>query len=125
MCWWSNVGSLFLLNLEKIISKRFSLVPQSARDMILFLAILVALSQKSSGATHGKENCVRMTIVPRDSPVATAGTVVAAGDHEMSTWIFAIALACGIWYFFILVVQAIGFTQLYVNTFCNCEASLC
>ena len=118
-------GKLFAFEIEKIISKRFSLVPQSARDIILFLAFLVALSQKRSGVTHGKKNCVRMTIVPRDSSVATAGTVVAAGDYEMSTWIFAIALACGIWYFFILVVQAIGFTQLYVNMFCNCEVSLC
>jgi ceramide glucosyltransferase len=56
-----------------------------------------------------------MTIWPRDAPFATARAVEAAEDHEMSTWIFAIALACGSWYFFILVVQAIGFTQLWVK----------
>jgi hypothetical protein len=56
-----------------------------------------------------------MTIWPRDSPFATAKAVATADDHEMSTWIFAIALACGAWYVFILVVQTIGFTQLYVN----------
>jgi hypothetical protein len=53
-----------------------------------------------------------MTVWPRNAPFAAARAVEAAADHEMSTWIFAIALACGIWYFFILVVQAIGFTQL-------------
>ena len=34
----------------------------------------------------------------------------------MSAWITGIALVCGIWYFFILLVQIIGYTQLYVNT---------
>jgi hypothetical protein len=53
-----------------------------------------------------------MTVWPRNAPFAAARAVEAAADHEMSKWIFAIALACGIWYFFILVVQAIGFTQL-------------
>jgi len=47
-------------------------------------------------------------------PVATASAVVTAQYHEMSTLLFAIAVVCGIWYFFILLVQAIGFTQLYV-----------
>ncbi|KAG9243214.1 glycosyltransferase family 21 protein [Calycina marina] len=32
--------------------------------------------------------------------------------HVVSTAVFVIALACGIWTFFILLVQAIGFTQL-------------
>jgi hypothetical protein len=57
-----------------------------------------------------------MRIVSFDPSVATAGAVgIAAEDHEMSTWIFGIALACGIWYFLVLVVQAIGFTQLYMK----------
>ena len=56
-----------------------------------------------------------MTLWPRDAPFATAIAVEAAEDHDMSTWTFAIAFACGIWYFFILVVQAIGFIQLSVN----------
>ena len=58
-----------------------------------------------------------MGVFDPSSTVATADAVeIAAEDHEMSTLIFAIALACGIWYFFILVVQAIGFTQLYVES---------
>ena len=57
----------------------------------------------------------RMKISLRFTPVATPGAVVSAGHHEMSWWVFAIALACGIWYFFILVVQVIGFIKLYVN----------
>jgi hypothetical protein len=57
-----------------------------------------------------------MTVWPPDAIFATARAVGTTEDHEeMSTWIFAIALACGIWYFFILVVQAIGFTQLWVK----------
>jgi hypothetical protein len=57
-----------------------------------------------------------MTVWPGDAPFATARAVEAAEDHDMSAWIFAIALAFGIWYFFILVVQAIGFTQLSVKS---------
>jgi hypothetical protein len=49
------------------------------------------------------------------SPVATTEAVVSAEYHEMSTLLFIVALACGIWFFFIVLVQAIGFTQLYVN----------
>lgn len=56
-----------------------------------------------------------MTLRPRDSSVATAAAVVAATGHDMPTWLFAIALACGIWYLFIVLVQAIGFTQLYAR----------
>lgn len=33
----------------------------------------------------------------------------------MSTWVLAVAAACGSWYLFILVVQTIGFTQLSVK----------
>lgn len=33
-------------------------------------------------------------------------------DRDMPTWLLAVASACGIWFFFILVVQAIGTTQL-------------
>jgi ceramide glucosyltransferase len=56
-----------------------------------------------------------MTLWPRDAPFATAIAVEPAEDHDMSTWIFAIALACGIWYFLLLLVQAIGFIQLSVK----------
>ena len=56
-----------------------------------------------------------MTIGTSEFPVATAVAVVAAEGHEMSTWIYILALASGGWYIFILVVQAIGFTQLYVK----------
>jgi hypothetical protein len=53
-----------------------------------------------------------MTIVSKGSSVATAKAVVATEDNEMSTVMFGIALACGVWYFFILLVQGIGSTQL-------------
>jgi hypothetical protein len=57
--------------------------------------------------------------------VATASAVgVATENHEMSTGIFATALACGIWYFFILLVQAIGVTQLYVELSIGWKAML-
>jgi len=57
-----------------------------------------------------------MGVFGPSSTDATADAVgITAEDHEMSTLIFAIALACGIWYFFILVVQAIGFIQLYAK----------
>jgi ceramide glucosyltransferase len=36
-------------------------------------------------------------------------------DHDMSMWLFTIALAGGVWYFLILIIQAIGFTQLFVK----------
>lgn len=45
------------------------------------------------------------------APVATAVAVVPS-EYEMSTLIFTVALICGIWFFFIVLVQAIGFTQL-------------
>ncbi|TVY13065.1 Ceramide glucosyltransferase [Lachnellula arida] len=51
-----------------------------------------------------------------DSPkyvAITARAVEAAEQNAMETWTFGIALACGIWYFFIVLVQAIGSTQLY------------
>ena len=45
--------------------------------------------------------------------LATAFAVEAATpSHAMSAWVFGAALGSGIWYFFILLVQAIGFTQL-------------
>ena len=44
--------------------------------------------------------------------LATASAVEATAPHAMSAWVFGAALASGIWYFFILLVQAIGFTQL-------------
>jgi hypothetical protein len=56
-----------------------------------------------------------MTIWSRDPPLAAARAAASVDDHEMSAWIFTIALACGIWYFLLLVVQAIGFTQLYMK----------
>lgn len=46
---------------------------------------------------------------------SAARAVDNSGQDAMETWIFAIGLACGIWYFFILLVQGIGFTQLYVK----------
>jgi hypothetical protein len=48
------------------------------------------------------------------SPVVEAAAEV-AGGHELSTVLIAIAAACGIWFCFILLVQTIGTTQLYVE----------
>ena len=45
-------------------------------------------------------------------PFVTASAVEATAPHAMSAWVLGAALASGIWYFFILLVQAIGFTQL-------------
>jgi ceramide glucosyltransferase len=58
-----------------------------------------------------------MTSASPISVAATARAVESAEQNAMETepWIFAVALACGIWYFFILLVQGIGFTQLYVR----------
>jgi hypothetical protein len=53
-----------------------------------------------------------MTDLSPDFSAANAVGAITAED-EMSTWIFSIALGCGIWTLFILVVQVIGFTQLY------------
>jgi hypothetical protein len=64
-----------------------------------------------------------MTIGSSASLVDAAAAVVTIEDHEMSTWIFAVAVACGIWYFLILVVQAIGFIQMYVRHQIQGEAS--
>ena len=58
-----------------------------------------------------------MTIDSLNSVAATARAVETAEQNEMEPWIFAIALACGVWYFFILLVQGIGFTQLYVHIY--------
>ncbi|KAL2063839.1 hypothetical protein VTL71DRAFT_4333 [Oculimacula yallundae] len=44
---------------------------------------------------------------------------VRADSHDMPTWLFGISLAGGIWFFFIILVQAIGFTQLYLNYSAN------
>ncbi|RDW84755.1 ceramide glucosyltransferase [Coleophoma cylindrospora] len=52
-----------------------------------------------------------------DFSVAAANAVAARNIDEargdIPTWLFSIALVGGVWYFFILVVQIIGFTQLY------------
>ncbi|KAE8446192.1 hypothetical protein EG329_012417 [Mollisiaceae sp. DMI_Dod_QoI] len=46
-------------------------------------------------------------------PMVTAASVADINGHEMSTLLFLIALACGIWYIFLLGVQTIGLTQLF------------
>ena len=43
---------------------------------------------------------------------AEGGGVASAESHETSMGLFVVAVACGVWYAFILVVQGIGFTQL-------------
>jgi hypothetical protein len=51
-----------------------------------------------------------------DSSGPAADAVGIASDEDvMPSWIFAIASACGIWYFFILLVQAIGAIQMYMT----------
>ncbi|TVY81342.1 Ceramide glucosyltransferase [Lachnellula suecica] len=55
-----------------------------------------------------------MSIRSPNSAVAAAHAVGATAEQNaMETCTLAIALACGIWYFFILLVQGIGFAQLY------------
>ncbi|KAH7412419.1 hypothetical protein BKA64DRAFT_658831 [Cadophora sp. MPI-SDFR-AT-0126] len=48
----------------------------------------------------------------RGSPLDTVGTVT-AGKYETPNWLFGLALAGGIWFLFIILVQAIGSIQLY------------
>jgi hypothetical protein len=60
---------------------------------------------------------VLMALFRQDvAPTAAHLAVPVAGDEELGIkpWVFAAAAACGIWYIFILGVQAIGFIQLYV-----------
>jgi hypothetical protein len=49
-------------------------------------------------------------------PASVRAASLIDGDEELivNPWVFAAAAACGVWYIFILGVQAIGFTQLYV-----------
>jgi hypothetical protein len=119
---WKNIrcgwgGKLFLLRIRKEF-----LSENSRRNHVIFKfqsptfsGISVAESEELCDTYRGPRSCLCMTGWPHNAPFATARAVEAAEDHEMSTWIFAIALACCIWYFFILVVQAIGFTQLWVK----------
>ncbi|KAH9208569.1 hypothetical protein DL95DRAFT_37577 [Leptodontidium sp. 2 PMI_412] len=51
------------------------------------------------------------TIPTPDSPLA-AGSAV-AGEYAIPSWLLGISLVAGTWFFFIVLVQAIGFTQLY------------
>lgn len=50
------------------------------------------------------------TIPTPDSPLA-AGSAV-AGEYAIPSWLLGISLVAGTWFFFIVLVQAIGFTQL-------------
>jgi hypothetical protein len=65
--------------------------------------------------TVGEREIRMVTISPDSSVVAATAVVVAVEDHEMFTWISAMALVCWTWYFFILLVQGIGIFQLYVK----------
>lgn len=107
---------LKFLRTAKILKREF---PAGSRELQLQSPTLLrnfCRSIRRSLCYHrGFRFRLRMTVWPRDAPFATARAVEAAEDHDMSAWIFAIALACGIWYFLILVVQAIGFTQLSVK----------
>ncbi|CAG8960258.1 hypothetical protein HYFRA_00012778 [Hymenoscyphus fraxineus] len=48
------------------------------------------------------------------SAFATANAARAVGGEDaIPTWLFAVSATCGIWYCFILAVQAIGLTQLF------------
>lgn len=67
--------------------------------------------------THGRESVCselyRMRVLSLTFFLSTALAAEAATPrHVMSGWILGAALASGIWYFLILLVQAIGFIQL-------------
>jgi hypothetical protein len=51
------------------------------------------------------------SVLPASAAVRAA--VEAAGDHEPSTLVALIVVACGVWVFCVVLVQIIGFTQLY------------
>lgn len=51
------------------------------------------------------------TFPTRDPPLDAVGSFV-DGNQELSDWLFGVALAAGLWFFFIIVVQAIGSTEL-------------
>jgi hypothetical protein len=55
-------------------------------------------------------NSTRMTL-PAASGFAAA-EAVAIRDYEPSTFVLLIAGGCGLWYLFIVIVQAIGSVQL-------------
>jgi hypothetical protein len=55
---------------------------------------------------------LRQNIFP--ATIRASSLVVEDDQSVINPWVFAAAAACGIWYMFILGVQAIGFTQLYV-----------
>jgi hypothetical protein len=57
-------------------------------------------------------NVTRMTsVLPASAAVETA--VGAAGDHEQPMFVNVIAATCGVWVLCVVLVQIIGFTQLY------------
>lgn len=113
--WLGREAFSFLSTLQRFLEREF---PVMSRDLISKADVptvrkFLSLNRKKVvRPTGGLRSCLHMTIWPRDGPSAAANAVGAAEDYEMSAWTFAIASACGFWYFFILVVQAIGFTQL-------------
>jgi hypothetical protein len=53
------------------------------------------------------------SVLPASAAVESAAG--ATGDHEPSIVVVIIASACGIWVLVIMLVQIIGFTQLYAE----------
>jgi len=53
------------------------------------------------------------SVLPASAAVETAAG--ATGNHEPSMVVVIIAAACGIWVLVVVLVQIIGFTQLYVE----------
>jgi hypothetical protein len=62
------------------------------------------------------------TGIHNSAPVATTATVVLAGQDDLSILTYTVALVCGIWFFFIILVQAIGSIQLYVDCVLKAES---
>lgn len=83
----------------------------------VFFPVFRQLEEASRQVTHGRESVCselyRMRVLSLTFFLSTALAVEAATPrHVMSGWILGAALASGIWYFLILLVQAIGFIQL-------------
>lgn len=56
----------------------------------------------------------RMTLGPRAT--ATAAAVAAQRYQDAPAWVNTLAVVCGTWFVVIMIVQAIGSTQLYLKS---------
>lgn len=59
------------------------------------------------------------SVLPASAAVEAA--VGAVGDHEQPMFVNVIAAACGVWVLCVVLVQIIGFTQLWGRHFSKLE----